>query len=428
MGNSFNPRTNIRAALALPLPPSERIDTSKRADYLPAIQNWNGRLGQHLRYIRVLEAVRWSDSVEHEFLAFGCREMPQVTRDDYRTSDIAVEIPERLADLRRLEREISRRLGAEHPAARLLLRRCRSSQAALRLIAGRGTSEFVWLSRELYGSSLNSRTIRERLLRLVSFLENSVPEASSPNLFSSEEATRELARRLRKTFSDDTIRVETSDRLSSLACAGNGYLKLREDARFSPAEIDLLEAHEGWAHLGTSRNGNQQPIFTVLSKCSPGATSTQEGMALLTELMAGVCHPERRQRLALRLRAVMMAEEGADFLQVHRFFNERLANDREAYRQTARVFRGSLPRDLGPFTKDLSYGLGLIELSTRLRHLGADVDVAIKLLFAGKTCIEDLSDLTALHANGVLASAEFIPPPFRDGQRLRTVLRELPTW
>jgi uncharacterized protein (TIGR02421 family) len=402
-----------------------RIDVRQRADFLGCLQNWNARLINHLRCIRVLEAVRWRGEVERDFLAHNGQLLPRVGVDDYRAVEPRINVPDRLADLRRLEQEIARRLGAGHPAARLLLRRCRSAQDALRLIAARGTTEFVWLSREIFGSSLASRTTRDRLLRLIAFLEASPDTGFPSERWTAEAAAQELTRRLAAYFSGAAIHVRTSEALSADAAAGPGYLKLRLDATFTNAEIDLLEAHEGWAHLGTMLSGQRQPIFSLLAKCAPCVTATQEGLAVLTELAAGVCHPLRRRRLAARLRAVMMAEDGADFLDVYRFFQEQLGHDRDAYRHACRVFRGSLPHGVGPFTKDLSYGLGLLELTAHLRTLGDDEGRAIPLIFSGKTCLDDLPDLTALQAEGLLIAGEFIPPPFRDRRQCRQALRDL---
>ncbi len=407
------------------LPAAERIDTAQRSTYLRALQDWNARLLAHLRFIRILEAVRWPRAVEHDFFASGCRELPRIGLANYRQPIPFLDLPGRLLDLRNLERDIARRLGTASPAARLLMRHARSAQDALRLIAARGTREFVWLSREIYGSALASKSSRDRLMRLIAWFNARVGQASGGDCLDAESAAKELRRRLQTYCSAITIDVRVVDSLSADASAGCGYLKLRRGAAFTLADIDLLEAHEGWVHLGTMINGSRQPLFTSLAKCTPRATASQEGLAIFTELAAGCCHAERRRKLARRLRAVIMAEDGADFLQVFQFFREHNVSEPEAYRQTARVFRGSLPSGVGPFTKDLGYGLGLLDLVSHLRSPDDEDGRAISLLFAGKTCLDDIPDLAQIHEVGLLIPGELIPPPLRDRRRVRRTLLDL---
>jgi uncharacterized protein (TIGR02421 family) len=405
-----------------------RIDTTQRTAYLHALQDWNGRLLDHLRFIRILEAVRWRDEVEHDFFAGGCRELPRIGLPDYRQAIPFLDLPDRLFDLRSLEKEIARRLGPDSPAARLLMRHVRSAQDALRLIAARGTSEFVWLSREIYGSSYTSKTSRDRLMRLIAWFEGSAEPVAGENRLDAESAAEELRQRLQSYCSGMPIHVRVADSLSADASAGCGYLKIRRGATFTPSDIDLLEAHEGWVHLGTMINGSRQPLVTSLSKCTPCTTAIQEGLAIFTELAAGCCHAQRRRKLARRLRAVIMAEDGADFLQVFQFFRAHDVCERQAYQQTARVFRGSLPGGVGPFTKDLSYGLGLLDVAAHLRSRDDEDGRAIPLLFAGKTCLDDIPDLAQIHEVGLLIPGELIPPPLRDRRRVRRTLLDLAAW
>jgi len=401
------------------------INTNQRSEYLQALQNWNAQLIEAQRPIRVLEAIRWPHSVEQEFFARGGRELPRVGRDTYAlcspTLSRAVQ-----TRLRSLELDIRTRLP-DDPASRLLIRRCRSYQDALRLIRARGTTRFAELSREIYGTS-HSRSKDSALLpRLIDFLEApAFPSGDGPRMPATEAAER-LSGRLSAYFADRRVSVKLTEQLSADACAGTSYVKLRQAAHFSGADVDLLEVHEGWAHLGTAINGARQPLLTILGKSFPGATRTQEGLAVLTELVSGACHSMRRVRLAQRLRAVIMAEQGADFLVVYRFLLDRDHSETEAYRLAARVFRGSLPRDAGPFTKDLSYGLGLLSLARRLRAIPPGDETTIPLLFSGKTHTDELPDLTEFHGKGLLARGEFIPAPFLDRRHLNEVLAMLPT-
>src|SRR5213079_1569392 len=165
-----------------------------------------------------------------------------------------------------------------------------------------------------------------------------------------------LSERLADYFGDGSaVRVKLSDGIVADAAAGSDYIKVRGDARFTPREVRLLEVHEGWVHLGTTLNGERQPVCRFLGKGTPAETRTQEGLAVLAELLAGVSHPERLRQVWRRYEAVRMAADGADFREVYRFFLAASDDPHESYQRAQRVFRGSLPAGCGPFTKDACY-------------------------------------------------------------------------
>src|SRR5205085_11368001 len=95
---------------------------------------------------------------------------------------------------------------------------------------------------------------------------------------------------------------------------------IRHKATFTAREVRLLEVHEGWVHLGTTLNGLNQPICTFLSKGPPSSTVTQEGLAVITEIITFASHPARVRRLTNRIEGTAMAEAGANFLEVYRYF------------------------------------------------------------------------------------------------------------
>ncbi len=228
------------------------------------------------------------------------------------------------------------------------------------------------------------------------------------------ETVRVLSERLAEFFRNPlAVRVRLSDGIVADAAAGGDYIKLREDATFTLREIRLLEVHEGWVHLGTTLNGQAQPICTFLSKGPPSSTVTQEGLAVLTEVLSFASHPGRVRRLTHRIEGVALAESGADFLEVYRFFQGEGYEPRESYQHTMRIFRGSLPVGCGPFTKDLCYSRGFVLLYNFMRLAVTRGMVGrIPLLFCGKTNLDDIKTLSLLADEGLLAPPRYIPPPF----------------
>ena len=183
---------------------------------------------------------------------------------------------------------------------------------------------------------------------------------------------------------------------------------------FNERDVRALEVHEGLVHVGTTLNGLNQPFCTFLSKGPPSSTVTQEGLAILMEVIAFASYPTRLRKLTNRTRAIHMAEEGADFLQVFEFYREQGFSMQDSYGNASRVFRGSTPQGL-PFTKDLSYLKGFImvynyiQLAVRKGKLEQ-----IPLLFCGKTTLEDMRTLSQLVDEGLVVAPKYLPPQFRD--------------
>src|SRR5690606_4790082 len=116
------------------------------------------------------------------------------------------------------------------------------------------------------------------------------------------------------------VQVDLSDGIVADAAAGSSYIKINQGAKFSRQEIDILEVHEGWVHVATSLNGLRQRHATWLSKGPPRCIATQEGLAVLMEVVTLKGFPERVRKINDRIRGIHLAENGADFLEVFEFY------------------------------------------------------------------------------------------------------------
>jgi hypothetical protein len=125
--------------------------------------------------------------------------------------------------------------------------------------------------------------------------------------------------------------------------------------------------------------------------------------------------PSRLLRLADRVIAIQMATQGADFLDLYRYFRERTHNSFEAFENARRVVRGGLVTGGAPFTKDSVYLEGLVKVHNFLRIAVQETRVdCIRLLFAGKIDIEDMPAVTTLAAHGLCTFPRFLPPWAKD--------------
>jgi uncharacterized protein (TIGR02421 family) len=291
------------------------------------------------------------------------------------------------------------------------------------MLSSRGLPEFSQISQELFGSAgdvfhAGGLCLNDLAIMISETLENLGHISSSwdeKNL-SGEQVAALLQERLSRYFSgaSRTIEVRLSDGILADASAGADYIKIRKDAWFSQRDVNVLEVHEGWVHLGTTLNGLDQPICTFLSKGTPSSTVTQEGLAIIMEIITLTSHPARVRRLTNRIHAIYMVEQGADFLEVFHYFREQGITEQESYLNTVRVFRGSTPTG-GAFTKDLSYNKGFILIYNYIMlAVKKGVPKRIPILFCGKTTLEDIRVLTDLVEEGLVKPPRFVPPQFSD--------------
>ncbi len=393
-------------------------------NYQLIIRALSDRLVEAQTPIRVLDAVKWDDNVRQAFFKGKGKQLPQVDRDYYASRPLGFDSAAKKLEFQNLERDITRQLGQFNPVGQIMRRMCKEYRMVIRMLEARGTSDFGLISQELYGSASDAfhagdPTLADLGLMFSDYL-NKIDDRGDlkdePKTLTAKDAVALLQGRLNTVFGEtqSTIRVFESDGILADAAAGADYIKIRADAMFNERDVRALEVHEGLVHVGTTLNGLNQPICTFLAKGPPSSTVTQEGLAILMEVIAFASYPSRLRKLTNRTRAIHMAEEGADFLQVFDFFREQGFDMEQSYANASRSFRGSTPDGL-PFTKDLSYLKGFIliynyiQLAVRKGKLEA-----IPLLFCGKATLEDMRTLRQLVDEGLVVPPKYLPPQFRD--------------
>ena len=70
----------------------------------------------------------------------------------------------------------------------------------------------------------------------------------------------------------------------------------------------------------------------------------------------------RLRRIALRVKAIAMALDGADFIDIFKSFIEAGQTEEESYQSTVRCFRGGDVKGGSVFTKNTVYLKGMIEV------------------------------------------------------------------
>jgi uncharacterized protein (TIGR02421 family) len=152
-------------------------------------------------------------------------------------------------------------------------------------------------------------------------------------------------------------------------------------------------------HLVSYFNGSAQTGLAQLRGGLAGYETLQEGLAVLSECLAGGLTRCRARVLAARVLAARWVIRGADFVEVFR----RLAHDyaiprTHAARITLRAFRG------GGFIKDAIYLRGFREI---MRFLEQGRDLAP--LFVGKLALSHLPYIEELRHRAILRPPRLLP-------------------
>lgn len=397
--------------------------SSAPSAYLSEVKSLSDQIVKAQQPIRILDAIKWNDSIKQDFFKSGCKELPQINAEYYKQHcPLNFSPADKKREFYQIERDLMRKLGQLNPLSVIMRRICREYLSVVRMLEARGTPLFSDISQGLYGSSQDVFHAGDPTIAdLGSMMEGTLAELvkvdclqEEPKTINAKEAVAILNEKIHDSFPGEGLRAMISDGILADAAAGTDYIKIRADAMFNMRDLRVLEVHEIWVHLGTTLNGLAQPYCSFLGKGPPSATITQEGLAVLMEILTLSSTPTRLIRLIDRVRAITLVEEGADFLDIFAFFQNKGLSDDESYNLSSRVFRGSSPDGL-PFTKDLTYIKGFVLTYNFMRlAVSKGKPDRIPLLFCGKTMIDDMKVLVDLVDEGTVISPRFLPPQFTD--------------
>lgn len=386
------------------------------------IKRLSGRIVEAQKPIRILDAIKWDHSVEEALRKGKFKELPRQSREHYEGRPLAFDAAKKIEEFSDIAADIRASLGKDDELTPMLVSICEEYQDVIRMLEARGTPDFWKFSRKLYGSPkdpiFSEKTRVADLGRvmydILSGLDDSLG-AEYPVEVDAAEVVEQLNRRFEAYFGADKVHARLSDGILADAAAGGDTVKIKEGAHFSRREIDILEVHEGWVHVGTTINGNAQHVATWLSKGPPRCSATQEGLAVLLEIFTFRSYPRRAKHINDRILAIDKAEEGANILEVIEFYRTEGYSEEESLSNALRVFRGGVLEGGAPFTKDISYCKGFVENYNFMRAaIRAGYPQLIPFLFVGKLAVDDIPLLYRKHKEGIVDRPVFLPPQFAD--------------
>lgn len=393
------------------------------ATYKERLKQFSERLVEVQRPVRLIEGVKWEPKVLEDVRRSKYKELPKVDADYYERFPLDFDPEAKIAEFQAIIDDLGNEIGAEDALGKILIHSATEFQDLVRMLSARGKPEFYHLSRKLYGSpqdhffgSLSTvKDLGVHLYNILSVVQNRTDSDEKRVEVDAAEAMRDLEERFDRYFAGQHVKVTLEDSMVADAAASAKTIKLRQAATFTKRDIDILEVHEGWVHMGTTINGLEQRIAKFLHKGPPRVTATQEGLAVLMEIFSFVTFPRRARKINDRVLAIAKAEEGADFLDVFEYFRTEGYEEEDCLTAAQRVFRGGDVRGKYPLTKDISYCKGFVENYNFIRAcIQAGRSEIVPFLFVGKVHLTDVPVLYQKHKEGIVDAPKFLPPMFRD--------------
>lgn len=387
------------------------------------IQQLDGALVHASKKIKVLSALAWPVGVEEKFLEGWRKGNPQLPEIKIQPPDVTDSIEE--LDV------IVQQCDQDDPVEKFLAETALSYSNAGRMLMHVGTPEFTRYSTKIYGRPDTIYKLQgiTAVDGATFFLEVTDKLIGNPNIqptetdISATEFAGWLKTEVDDFFQHDSVAVTVDEKMSSKALAGATRIRVRGSAVFSQLDKDQLLNHEAFVHTATQLNGRKQANLKSLGLGAPRTTRTQEGIAVLAELITNSIDISRLRRIALRVIAVKMALDGADFIELFKFFLDAGQSEEESVKSAQRIFRGGSVKGGVVFTKDAVYLQGLIEVHTFLRVAIRDNKPnLVRNLFAGRLNMADALRLDPLFQSGWLIPPVYIPGWASDLRRLAAMM------
>lgn len=371
----------------------------------------DARMVRAAREIKLLTLASWPAGLEVQFLADYARgnaALPQIAYPKLDFSEVRRELAEVVAEA-----------DPDHPLGQYLGESARSWGVAAELLEALGSARVTALSIDLFGKPDeplpgHGPSTREAARHFISIADELDHELMSPAETVKISATAlhlQLQRDLDDYFDGRVIEVILDPDLIAKAAAGATRIRLRSGAAFSDYDRDQLLQHEAFVHSLTALNGREQHVLPSLALASPRSTATQEGLATFAEQITGSIDIGRMKRLSLRIEAVAMALDGADFIQVFRYFLDAGQSREDSFASAQRVFRGVPTHGGAAFTKDTVYLRGLVGVHTFFRWALRSGKLHLcRWLFAGKMTLADVQRFEPLFQSGMIKPPRWMPP------------------
>lgn len=368
------------------------------------------RLSKLAQGIEILDRLQWPIETKVKFLQNWHKGTPKLPKHSYPKVSLR---PLRL-ELKDLKKRCKK---SGEPLVLLIGETASNYETALKMLECTGTALFQELSQKIYGYpkeaiASNGTSTYRAAVRYLRSLRRFNLEAIAPKeefCITPQHVVEQLTAEAKKHFPHQEIAIITDKNLASKAAAGANRIRVRDATCFATHDVQQLIHHELLVHTLTLQNGRQQRL-AVLGMNSPRTTCTQEGLAVFAEFFNNAMDVVRLRRIASRVQAIQMGMDGADFLEVFRFFLSQGQSEEESYHSSQRIFRGGKIKGGIVFTKDMVYLKGFLEVHQFfLNSIKDEKFMYPHYLFAGRFKTSDIEMLAPYFEAGHIKLPTYEP-------------------
>jgi uncharacterized protein (TIGR02421 family) len=387
------------------------------------IEKLDSELVHASKKIRILKTLEWPTSAEEIFLSGWRKGNPLLPGVKFERLDLS----DTIATLD----SIVVRCNQDEPIEKFLADTAQSYADAGHMLMNVGTPDFTRYSTKIYGrpdmvyklQGMSAVDGANLFLKITDTLLGNSRFPSTLANIPAQEFAGWLKSEVDEFFEHDPVEVVLDPNIASKALAGATRIRIRGSAVFSQLDKDQLLYHEAFVHTATMLNGKKQPNLKSFGLGAPRTTRTQEGIAVMAELITNSIDITRLRRIALRVLAVKKAMDGADFIEVFKFFLNAGQSEEESFRSAQRIFRGGDMRGGIAFTKDAVYLQGMLEVHTFMRlSIRDNRPSLIRNIFAGRLTMADALRLDPLFESGWLRPPTYVPAWASDMRRLAAMI------
>ena len=357
------------------------------------------------RKVRILSHLNWHSSVRYNFFRSGSEKLPIVAYPSFDASPVRQRLSE------------ARGLIGDTPFDEWLKTKIQDIESGIDLLSNCGKKEFLKFSSKIYGlpkgklrdGKTTPLDLANKFYSIMEHYQNG-PRIKNNDVITAYEVGDMIKRKIEGVFGNESPEILVVDNISAKATASSKRIRLRKGANFTIKDVDQLINHEALVHVATSLNGKSQDKIKLLGSSYGSVTKTQEGLAVFSEFITGCMDINRMNRISDRVIAIQMAVDGANFIDVYRFFKDRTRLKTDAFENTRRVFRGGVIEGGAPFTKDIVYLDGVIRVHNFFRAAinKGNIDV-LETLFAGKMGLDDIPIIHQMKKVGLINKPKYIP-------------------
>lgn len=386
------------------------------------LKNLNEIFVGNLRDISILGSLNWPLEAKEKFLS-------EVDKGNYILPKFEYEPRDYSKQKEAIKYVIKECKKLHLPSAEFMAKNAKSYLHAIDMIEGRGTPKVTEISKKLYGyPNERLKGFHSTSLKAAKHFINSSQNFQPTRLkkdektLSSEQLKDYIEKETFKIFKQNELQVTIDKKLTSRTSVQVDNVKIRANTEFKKYEARQLLYHEVFTHALCTVNGSYQENLSSIQFTAPRVTATQEGLAQFSEIITGAVHVTRLKRIALRVIAIDIAENGADLIEIYKFFKDNNYESEEAYLSAMRILRGGYAKGGVVFTKDVVYIKGMLEVYSLFLNASIKGNMKdLSVIFNGKIAFEDIDLAKQMIKNKTLLKPKYLPSWFKNINNLQAM-------